>query len=364
MQEQLFANKLFDDGLELLKKLISTPSTSRNEAATADLLYEYLNLHNVKNIIRTNNNIWTKSAFFDDSKPTILLNSHHDTVKPSPSYTLDPYTPQIIDGKLFGLGSNDAGGALINLISCFLYFYNKPDLPYNFILVCSSEEEVSGQNGILSVVPLLPVCEFAIVGEPTSMEISVAENGLLVLDCTARGVTGHAARNTGVNAIYKAIEDINYLKNHQFLHGRSPWLGDVKCTVTGVNAGSLHNVVPDLCKFTVDIRFTELYTHQQIFDEILSGMPNKDTEVVPRAFKICPSHIDVNHPFVKLASENGFKLFGSPTCSDRALLPFPSLKMGPGESDRSHTADEFIFVDQIKDGLQKTLNLSEKFLLG
>ncbi len=263
------------------------------------------------------------------------------------------------DGKLFGLGSNDAGGAMINLIVNFLYFY-KMQLPYNLILVLSAEEEVSGLSGIKAVLPFLPKLEFAIVGEPTSMEISIAENGLLVLDCVAKGVAGHAARNTGVNAIYKAMEDMAFFRDFKFSKV-SPWIGEVKHTVTGVNAGTLHNVVPDSCSFMVDIRFNEFYTHQEIFDLILKNIPNKDTEVKPRAFKICPSSMDENHPFITLAKEKGFKLFGSPTCSDRALIPYQSIKIGPGDSNRSHTADEFIYLDEIYKGIEQTNQLLKDF---
>lgn len=361
MQEPSLANKLTEEGIELLKRMIATPSTSRNEDKTAELLVSYLKDHGVDNVNRHLNNVWAVSRNFDSSKPTILFNSHHDTVLPAKTYTRDPFSPDVEDGVLYGLGSNDAGGPAINLLTTFLYFYNKENLPYNLIVAITAEEENSGDNGVQSILPKLPEIEFAVVGEPTCMEMSVAEKGILVLDCTAHGVTGHAARNTGINAIYKAMEDINWFKNYKF-EKVSPWLGEVKCTVTGVNAGTLHNVVPAECTFMVDVRITEKYTHQEALDVIKANIPNKDTEVKPRSFKLKSSHIDVNHPFVKVAEKQGIKLFGSPTTSDRAVMPYRSVKMGPGDSNRSHTADEYIKLSEITEGVKKTVNLFEEFL--
>lgn len=360
MQEPSLANKLTEEGIELLKRMIATPSTSRNEDKTAELLVSYLKDHGVDNVNRHLNNVWAVSRNFDSSKPTILFNSHHDTVLPAKTYTRDPFSPDVEDGVLYGLGSNDAGGPAINLLTTFLYFYNKENLPYNLIVAITAEEENSGDNGVQSILPKLPEIEFAVVGEPTCMEMSVAEKGILVLDCTAHGVTGHAARNTGINAIYKAMEDINWFKNYKF-EKVSPWLGEVKCTVTGVNAGTLHNVVPAECTFMVDVRITEKYTHQEALDVIKANIPNKDTEVKPRSFKLKSSHIDVNHPFVKVAEKQGIKLFGSPTTSDRAVMPYRSVKMGPGDSNRSHTADEYIKLSEITEGVKKTVNLFEEF---
>lgn len=360
MQEPSLANKLTEEGIELLKRMIATPSTSRNEDKTAELLVSYLKDHGVDNVNRHLNNVWAVSRNFDSSKPTILFNSHHDTVLPAKTYTRDPFSPDVEDGVLYGLGSNDAGGPAINLLTTFLYFYNKENLPYNLIVAITAEEENSGDNGVQSILPKLPEIEFAVVGEPTCMEMSVAEKGILVLDCTAHGVTGHAARNTGINAIYKAMEDINWFKNYKF-EKVSPWLGEVKCTVTGVNAGTLHNVVPAECTFMVDVRITEKYTHQEALDVIRTNIPNKDTEVKPRSFKLKSSHIDVNHPFVKVAEKQGIKLFGSPTTSDRAVMPYRSVKMGPGDSNRSHTADEYIKLSEITEGVEKTVNLFEEF---
>jgi acetylornithine deacetylase len=351
---------LTDEGIELLKNLIRTPSVSRNEDKTAELIVNYLKDHDVEDVHRHLNNVWALSKNFDANKPTILLNSHHDTVLPAKTYTRDPYSPDVEDGVLYGLGSNDAGGPLINLITTFLYFYDNDNLPYNLIIAPTAEEENSGENGVMSILDKLPPIEFAVVGEPTCMEISVAEKGILVLDCTAHGKTGHAARNTGINAIYKALDDINWLRNYKF-EKSSPWLGDVKCTVTGVNAGTLHNVIPAECTFMVDVRITEKYTHQEILDIIRQNIPNKDTEVKPRSFKLKSSHIDENHPFIKLAAAKGFKLFGSPTTSDRAVMPYASLKMGPGDSNRSHTADEYIKIAEIEDGVAKTVGLFEEF---
>lgn len=363
MQEPSLANKLTEEGIELLKRMIATPSTSRNEDKTAELLVNYLKDHGVENVNRHLNNVWALSKNFDKSKPTILFNSHHDTVLPAKTYTRDPFSPDVENGILYGLGSNDAGGPAINLLTTFLYFYNRENLPYNLIVSITAEEENSGDNGVQSILPMLPEIEFAVVGEPTCMEMSVAEKGILVLDCTAHGVTGHAARNTGVNAIYKAMEDINWFKNYKF-EKVSPWLGEVKATVTGVNAGTLHNVVPAECTFMVDVRITEKYTHQEALDVIKANIPNKDTEVKPRSFKLKSSHIDVNHPFVKVAEKQGIKLFGSPTTSDRAVMPYRSVKMGPGDSNRSHTADEYIKLSEITEGVKKTVELFEEFFFG
>lgn len=350
---------LTDEGIELLKNLIRTPSVSRNEDKTAELIFNYLKDHGVADVRRHLNNVWALSKDFDANKPTILLNSHHDTVLPAKTYTRDPFSPDVVDGVLYGLGSNDAGGPAINLLTNFLYFYGKP-LPYNLIVAITAEEENSGENGVMSILDKLPEIEFAVVGEPTCMEISVAEKGILVLDCTAHGKTGHAARNTGINAIYKALEDIQWLKDYKF-EKTSPWLGDVKCTVTGVNAGTLHNVIPAECTFMVDVRITEKYTHQEVLDIIKANIPNKDTEVKPRSFKLKSSHIDVEHPFIKVAKKQGFNLFGSPTTSDRAVMPYPSVKVGPGDSNRSHTADEYILLSEIREGVEKTAGLFEEF---
>jgi len=363
MQEPSLASKLTEEGIELLKNLIRTPSTSRNEDKTAELLVSYLKDHGVEDVNRHLNNVWAVSRNFDSNKPTILFNSHHDTVLPAKTYTRDPFSPDVEDGVLYGLGSNDAGGPAINLLTTFLYFYNRENLPYNLIVAITAEEENSGDNGVQSILPKLPEIEFAVVGEPTCMEISVAEKGILVLDCVAHGKTGHAARNTGINAIYKAMEDINWFKNYKF-EKVSPWLGEVKATVTGVNAGTLHNVIPSECTFMVDVRITEKYTHQEALDVIKANIPNKDTEVKPRSFKLKSSHIDENHPFVKVAEKQGFKLFGSPTTSDRAVMPYASVKVGPGDSNRSHTADEYIKLSEIREGVEKTVELFEEFFGG
>lgn len=360
MQQSNLLKSLTDEGIELLKNLIRTPSVSRNEDKTAELIFNYLKNHGVADVYRHLNNVWAVSKNFDEKKPTILFNSHHDTVLPAKTYTRDPFSPDVENGVLYGLGSNDAGGPAINLLTTFLYFYNNEQLPYNLIVAITAEEENSGDNGVQSILDKLPPIEFAVVGEPTCMEISVAEKGILVLDCLAHGKTGHAARNTGINAIYKAMDDIAWFKNYKF-EKSSPWLGDVKCTVTGVNAGTLHNVIPSECSFMVDVRITEKYTHQEVLDIIRREIPNKDTEVKPRSFKLKSSHIDENHPFIQLAAKRGFKLFGSPTTSDRAVMPYASLKMGPGDSNRSHTADEYILLSEITDGIEKTVALFEEF---
>ncbi|MCQ2973917.1 MAG: M20 family metallo-hydrolase [Bacteroidales bacterium] len=358
MQEPSLANKLTDEGIELLKNLISTPSTSKNEDKTAELLVNYFKKHGVEKVERVINNVWAVNKYFDEKKPSILLNSHHDTVLPSKSYTRDPFSPTVENGILYGLGSNDAGGPLINLLTTFLYFYDKENLPYNFVICLSAEEENSGVNGISAVINTLPKCEFAVVGEPTCMEMSVAEKGILVLDCIAKGKAGHAARNNGINAIYKAIDDINWFRTYKF-EKVSPWLGEVKCTVTGVNAGTLHNVIPEACNYMVDVRLTEKYTHEEALELIQKALPN--SEIKPRSFRLRSSQIDVNHKFVQCAKNMGFNLFGSPTTSDRAFIPYQSVKMGPGDSNRSHTADEYILLSEITEGVQKTINLFENF---
>jgi acetylornithine deacetylase len=304
------------------------------------------------------NNVWYTNKFFDENKPTILLNSHHDTVKPNKQYTRNPFEPTIEDEKLFGLGSNDAGGCLVSLIAAFIHFYHEENLKHNLVLAATAEEEISGKNGVELLLPQLPKINCAIVGEPTLMNMAVAEKGLLVLDCTAHGKAGHAAREEGDNAIYKAIKDIEWLKNYSF-DKVSGLLGPNKISVTIINAGSQHNVVPSECKFTVDIRVNELYD----FDEVLSVIKqNIQSEIAPRSLRLRSTNIELNHPLVKAGIELGKTYYGSPTTSDKALMPFPALKMGPGDSARSHTADEFIFVDEIKQGIELYIQLLNKVL--
>ncbi len=343
---------LQQDAIQLLKNLISIESFSRQEDKTATLIHSFFTDRHIP-AYRHKNNVWANNKFYDESKPTILLNSHHDTVKPNPGYTLNPFEPIIKDGKLYGLGSNDAGGCLVSLIAAFLYFYDRPGLKYNFVLAASAEEEVSGFDGLELIYSKLGAIDFAIVGEPTMMNIAVAEKGLMVLDCTAKGKAGHAAREEGENAIYKAVKDIQWIQNFKF-EKVSDHLGPIKMSVTIINAGTQHNVVPENCTFTIDVRLTDSYSMEDVLATI---QKNVVSEVKPRSFRLRPSFIDINHPLVIAAKKNGAETYGSPTTSDQALIPAPSVKMGPGESGRSHTADEFIYVEEIENGIQTYINI-------
>ena len=349
---------LTTDALALLKRLISTPSFSREEQQTARLLEAFFREKSIP-FERLQNNIWAKSRYFDPAKPTILLNSHHDTVKPNQSWTLDPFEPVEQDGKLFGLGSNDAGGCLVSLIAAFTHFYDRPGLAYNLVMAASAEEEISGRNGLELILSQLPPISFAIVGEPTDMQLAIAEKGLLVLDCVVHGVSGHAARDEGDNAIYKAIEAINWLRTYQFSKV-SPTLGAVKLSVTIVNAGTQHNVVPDRCTFTIDARVTEQYTLEEVIDLIRA---NIQADVTPRSIRLKPSSIPADHPIVLAGLALGRYTYGSPTTSDQAVLNCPSLKCGPGHSGRSHSADEFIYLREIEEGITGYIQMLEQVLL-
>lgn len=344
--------------VELLKQLIATPSFSREEEVVATVIADFFKLRNVP-VNRSGNNIWVQNRFFDAAKPTVLLNSHHDTVKPNPQYTRDPFKAEVIDGKLYGLGSNDAGGPLVSLIATFLHYFNEPNLRYNVVLAATAEEEVSGTGGIESIWNLLPEIDFAIVGEPTLCNMATAEKGLMVLDCIARGKAGHAAREEGVNAIYEALADIEWFRTFRFPK-ISETLGPIKMTVTIINAGKQHNVVPAECSFTVDVRVTDAYTLEHLLEVIQS---NVKCEVRPRSMRMRPSGIAPDHPLVKAAARLGIDRYGSPTTSDQALIPRPSVKMGPGDSARSHTADEFIYVDEIGQGIQTYIKLLNEVIL-
>lgn len=346
-----------EEALNLLKQLIATPSFSREENQTADLIAAFLHEHSIPTQ-RQQNNIWAQNQHFDPAKPTILLNSHHDTVKPNPAWTLDPFAPLEQHGKLYGLGSNDAGGCLVALIATFCHFYDRPHMAYNFVLAASAEEEISGRDGLESIIDKLPPISFAIVGEPTQMQLAIAEKGLLVLDCTARGRSGHAARNEGENAIYKAMRDIQWLTTYQFPKV-SPTLGPIKLSVTIINAGTQHNVVPDTCTFTVDVRVTEQYTLEAIIDTIRQCI---ESEVQPRSIRLKPSSIPENHPIVQAGIALGRQTYGSPTTSDQAVLNCPSLKCGPGDSARSHSTDEFIYVHEISEGISGYIAMLEQIL--
>jgi len=343
---------LIEDAIALLKQLIKTPSFSREENKTADILEEFLSDHGITPH-RKGDNVWAVGKHFDSSKPTLLLNSHHDTVKPNTGYTRDPFSASVEDGKLYGLGSNDAGGCVVSLIATFLHLYERTDLRYNLVLAISAEEEISGVNGIESVFPELPAISCAIVGEPTRMDVAVSEKGLMVIDCIAHGKAGHAAREEGDNAIYHAMKDISWLQTYSFPRV-SETLGKVKMSVTVISAGQAHNQVPAECLYTVDVRVTDAYTLEEVLNTIRA---NVASTVAPRSLRLKPSGIPNDHPLAVAAKKLGRKLYGSPTTSDRALIPAPSIKMGPGESGRSHSADEFIFVKEIEDGIKGYIDL-------
>lgn len=344
---------LQQEAKQLLKKLIVTPSFSKEEESTASIIETFLQTHSVKTN-RVQNNIWATNLHYDERKPTILLNSHHDTVKPNKSYTLDPFSPIEKDGKLFGLGSNDAGGCLVSLIACFLYFYDHTDLPYNIVLIASAEEEISGFNGIELVLKEVPSIDFGIVGEPTLLEMAIAERGLMVLDVEATGIAGHAAREEGENALYKILPDIEWFKTFQF-DRVSDLLGAVKMTVTVIETDNkAHNIVPSTCKMVVDVRVNELYSFEEILETIQA---NVQSIVKPRSLRLRSSGIALDHVVVKAGLSLGKGYYGSVTTSDKALMPFPALKMGPGDSARSHTADEFIFLKEIEEGVLTYIQL-------
>ena len=338
--------------LELLKQLIAAPSFSKEENKTADLLESFLKKHGIP-VQRKGNNVWAKSTSFDPALPTLLLNSHHDTVRPNPAYTRDPFTPTIEDGKLYGLGSNDAGGPAVSLVAAFLHLHKATDLSHNLVLAITAEEEISGTNGIEALLPELPQIACAIVGEPTGMDVAVSEKGLLVLDCVAHGKAGHAAREEGENAIYAALKDIEWFRSYEFPKVSST-LGKVKMSVTVIQAGQAHNQVPAECRFTVDVRVTDAYNLEEVLDII-----RKDVRctVTPRSLRIKPSGIPPEHPLVRAAAALKKKCYGSPTTSDRALIPVPSIKMGPGDSARSHSADEFIYIKEIEEGIEGYVSL-------
>ncbi len=349
--------------IALLQRLVETPSLSKQEDKTAEILCDFLQNRGVE-VQRLENNVWATNLHFDPSKPSILLNSHHDTVPPNGNYTRDPHAPDIQDGILYGLGSNDAGGSVVALIATFLEFYDKKDLKYNLVLAISAQEECSGSGGIELLLPVLrekcnEKIDFAIVGEPTCMEMAVAERGLMVVDCKAHGVAGHAAREVGVNAIYKALDDINWFRTYRF-DRVSQLMGEVKMNVTVIGAGERHNIVPHLCEFTVDIRINELYTHQEIL-EIIGE--NISSEFAPRSTRLRSSSISEDHPVVVSGQALGRKTFGSPTTSDSSLIhDIPCLKMGPGDSDRSHSSDEYIGVDEVLDGIELYIKMLRKLL--
>lgn len=339
---------LQDNAVELLIKLISTPSISGDEDKTAGIIVDFLKTNGVEKVNRQDNNVWALNKNYDESKPTVLFNSHHDTVRVNPGYTRDPFSPDVEDGILYGLGSNDAGGPAVSLLSTFLYFYEKTDLKYNIMVAITAEEENSGPNCIVSLLPNLPDFEFAIVGEPTQMQMAIAEKGLMVLEGFAPGKAGHAARDEGDNAIYNAMKDVAWFQNFQF-EKESRVLGRVKMTVTQIEAGKQHNVVPATCKYVVDVRSTDVYTNQEILEVIEQ---NTVSEINARSIRFNPSFIPEEHPIVQSGLKIGRTSYGSPTMSDQAFITQPSLKMGPGDSARSHTADEYIKISEIHEGIE------------
>ena len=343
---------LQEKAIALLKQLIATPSLSREESDTAVLIEDFLKAEGVE-LNRFGNNVWAKNLHFDAAKPTLLLNSHHDTVKPNAGYTRDPFSPEVEEGRLYGLGSNDAGGCLVSLLATFLHFQGRDDLNYNLVVAASAEEEISGKEGIEKLIPELPKIDLAIVGEPTQMHMAIAEKGLMVLDCKATGKAGHAAREEGENALYKAMKDIDWFRTYSFPKV-SESLGPVKMSVTVIEAGKQHNVVPDECRFVVDVRTTDAYSNLETLEIIREHV---DCEVNPRSTRLNPSGISADHPLVKAGLALGRSTYGSPTLSDQALMPFPSLKMGPGDSARSHTPDEYIYLSEIEEGIKIYIEL-------
>lgn len=350
-------NHLTHEATDLLIKMVSIPSVSREEKEFADFLEKVLSDYGL-NPHRNGHNIWSICPTYDPSKPTLLLNAHIDTVKPTSSWTISPFSPVIEDGKLYGLGTNDDGASVVSLLQVYRQIIQSPQ-QYNIVFLASCEEEVSGKNGIEQVLPLLPHIDVALVGEPTGMQPAIAEKGLMVIDVTAHGKSGHAARNEGENAIYKALDDIKWFRQFHF-DKESPLLGPVKMSVTIIQAGTQHNVIPDQCKFTVDVRSNEFYSNEEIFKIICNHIQG---EAQARSFRLNSSHITEDHPLVKRAIELGRIPFGSPTLSDQALMKFPSLKMGPGQSSRSHTANEYIELNEIKEAITLYYNILNGLVL-
>jgi acetylornithine deacetylase len=348
----------YNNAVDLLKQLIATPSFSKEENDTAEIISDFFTKYGVV-FARVGNNIYAKNKYYDAAKPSILLNSHHDTVLPNKGYTMDPFKPVVKEGKLYGLGSNDAGGCLVSLIATFLHFYERQNTRHNVVFAASAEEEISGVNGIELVLPYLGNIDFGIVGEPTKLEMAVAERGLMVIDCIAHGKAGHAARKEGENALYKALDDINWIRAYNF-EKVSELLGESRLTVTVIDTeNKQHNVVPAQCKFVIDARVNELYG----FDEILDALKaNLKSQFKPRTTRMKSTSIALDHPLVKAGINLGKGYYGSPTTSDKALMPFPTLKMGPGDSARSHTADEFIYLSEIEDGIETYIKMVEQIV--
>ena len=339
------------EAVELLKRLIATPSVSREESAAADVLADFIEKCGLPTR-RIGNNILVCEAL-DSNKPTLLLNAHIDTVKPVSTWTRDPFSPTVEDDRLYGLGANDCGGGLVSLLQAYRLLRGKTT-PYNLVYLASCEEEVSGAGGFSLALPELPQIDVAIVGEPTGMQPAIAEKGLMVIDGVAYGKSGHAAREEGINAIYEALDDLVWLRDYRFKKS-SMLLGHTKMTVTVLNSGTQHNVIPDECRFVIDVRTNEHYQNEYLFAFLQKHM--KKCELKARSFRLSSSHIPVGHPLVQKTIKMGMTPFGSPTLSDQALMPFPSMKLGPGESARSHTADEFICISEIEKAIETYVSL-------
>ena len=349
---------LSEAAIQLLKDLIEIPSFSSEEHHTAKRIEEWFNVNDIP-YNRNQNNVWAVNKYFEISKPTLLLNSHHDTVKPNNGYTKDPFKAQVEAGKLYGLGSNDAGGSLVSLIAAFTHFYALKDLNYNLVLVASAEEENSGKAGLNSMLSIIPNIDVAIVGEPTLLQLAVAEKGLVVFDAIVKGTPGHAAHPNTDNAIYNSIKVLEWFKDFQF-DKISDSLGPVKMTVTQINAGKQHNTIPAGVSLVIDVRVNDQYSNSEIAEILQKNSPCDS--IIPRSLRLNSSYIPLEHPLVQSGIQIGRETYGSPTLSDQSVLSCPSLKLGPGDSTRSHTADEFIFIDEIKEGIKLYIQLLTKIL--
>ena len=343
-----------NDAVELLMELIAIPSVSRSEDQAADKLSEYLDRWNLPHG-REGNNLWVGCQDWDNNRKTVMLNAHIDTVKPTGSWQRDPFRPMLDGDRIYGLGSNDCGGGLVATLQAYRILLNR-NRNFNILWLASAEEEVSGENGLRRVLPMMPPIDVAIVGEPTGMQPATAERGLMVIDGYAHGVSGHAAREEGVNAIYEALDDLVWLRDYQF-RKESELLGATKMTVTVVESGTQHNVIPDLLHFVIDVRTNEFYQNEFVFEFLKKKMTK--CELQARSFRLHSSSIAADHPLVKCCLERGMRPFGSPTLSDQALMPWPSLKLGPGDSARSHTADEFITIGEIDEAINTYVGLLE-----
>ena len=351
--------KLTQEAIALLKALIETPSFSSEEDQTAKHIEQWFQNHDIP-YKRSNHNVWSTNKYFEEGKPTLLVNSHHDTVKPNNRYTKDPFKAIVENGKLYGLGSNDAGGCLVSLMATFTYFYNQPNLKYNLVLVASAEEESSGTNGLNSMLSVIPKIDVAIVGEPTLMNLAVAEKGLVVFDAVVEGTPSHAAHPNDDNAIYNTIPVLQWFKDYRF-EKISPILGEVKMTVSQIKAGKQHNAIPADVDLVIDVRVNDKYTNAEIVEILQKEAPCD--KIIPRSLRLNSSSIPLDHELVKAGIDIGRTTYGSPTLSDQAVLSCPSLKLGPGDSTRSHSADEFIYLKEIEDGIKIYVELLNRVIV-